>query len=153
MKRILCPTDFSGPAADAERKAAGLAGALGAELVLLHVTSEAPLWGETLYTPKVRAVFDSQRRWAADALAARVAALAGAGVTARAVVTTGVAWRQIVKAATDEKADVIVIGTHGRTGLDRILLGSVAERVLRHATCPVLTVRPGSIDEKKRGAA
>ena len=132
---------------------ADLAGALGAELVLLHVTSEAPLWGETLYTPKVRAVFDSQRRWAADALAERVAALAGAGVTARAVVTTGVAWSEIVKAATDEKADVIVMGTHGRTGLDRIFLGSVAERVLRHATCPVLTVRPGSVHDKKRGAA
>jgi nucleotide-binding universal stress UspA family protein len=151
MKRILFPTDFSEAAESAEREAARMAGVQGAELVLLHVTSEAPLWGETLYTAKVRAVFESQRRWAADALAVRVAALAAAGVPARAVVKSGVAWEEIVQTAVDEHADMIVIGTHGRTGLERMFLGSVAERVLRQAPCPVLTIRPGSY--RQEGAA
>ena len=75
-------------------------------------------------------------------LAARAAALAGDGVTARAVVKVGVAWEEIVRLAAEEHADMIVMGTQGRTGLDRLLLGSVAERVIRQAPCPVLTVRP-----------
>jgi nucleotide-binding universal stress UspA family protein len=142
MKRIVCPTDFSEAAAPAERQAVALARPLGAEIVLLHVATESPLWRETLGTAQVREVFEAQRRWVADALAERVVALAGQGVSARAVVKVGVPWEQIVRVAADEDADMIVMGTQGRTGLDRLLLGSVAERVVRRAPCPVLTVRP-----------
>jgi nucleotide-binding universal stress UspA family protein len=142
VKRLLCPTDFSDAAASAERQAATLARALGAELVLLHVASENPLWRETVGSTQVRAVFEAQRKWAADTLAARITALAAEGVSARSLVKVGVAWEEIVRAASDEHADLIVIGTHGRTGLDRLLLGSVAERVVRRAPCPVLSVRP-----------
>lgn len=141
MKRIVCPTDFSERAAPAERQAVRLAKALGAELVLAHVGTEAPLWREGFYTPNVRAVFESQRKWAADTLADRVVALAADGVVARAVVRVGPPWEEIVRLATEEHADMIVMGTQGRTGLDRLLLGSVAERVIRRASCPVLTVR------------
>jgi universal stress protein A len=141
MKRIVCATDFSERAASAERQAVALARALGAELVLVHVGTEAPLWREGLYTPSVRAVFETQHRWAADTRAARVAALAAEGVPARAVVRIGPPWEQIARLATEEHADMIVMGTQGRTGLDRLLLGSVAERVIRRAPCPVLTVR------------
>ena len=144
MKRIVCPTDFSERAAPAERQAVRLAKALGAELVLAHVGTEAPLWREGFYTPDVRAVFESQRKWAADTLADRVVALAADGVVARAVVRVGLPWEEIVRLATDEHADMIVMGTQGRTGLDRLLLGSVAERVIRRAPCPVLTVRPNT---------
>ena len=151
MKRIVCPTDFSQAAATAERQAAALAGPLGAEIVLLHVASETPLWRETLGTPQVRAVFEAQRKWAADALAERAVALAGQGVSARGLVKVGVPWEQIVRLAADEGADMIVMGTHGRTGLDRLLLGSVTERVVRRAPCPVLTVRPD--DRDNRGGA
>jgi nucleotide-binding universal stress UspA family protein len=142
VKRILCPTDFSDAAAPAERQAVVLARPLGAELVLLHVASESPLWRETLGTPQVRAVFEAQRKWAADALAERAVALAGQGVSARCLVKVGVPWEEIVRVAADEGADMIVMGTQGRTGLDRLLLGSVTERVVRRAPCPVLTVRP-----------
>jgi nucleotide-binding universal stress UspA family protein len=142
VKRLLCPTDFSDAAASAERQAATLARALGAELVLLHVASENPLWRETVGSTQVRAVFEAQRKWAADTLAARITALGAEGVSARSLVKVGVAWEEIVRAASDEHADLIVIGTHGRTGLDRLLLGSVAERVVRRAPCPVLSVRP-----------
>jgi nucleotide-binding universal stress UspA family protein len=141
MKRILCPTDFSERAAGAERQAVGLAKALGAELVLAHVGTDATLWREGLYTPEVRAVVEGQRKWAADTLTARAAALTAEGVTARAVVKVGLAWKEIVRLAVEEHADMIVMGTQGRTGLERLLLGSVAERVIRGAPCPVLTVR------------
>jgi nucleotide-binding universal stress UspA family protein len=141
MKRILCPTDFSDAAANAERQAIDLARALSAELVLLHVASEAPLWSETLYTSELRIIFEGQRKWAEQTLAARAKVAAAEGVTARSAVRCGVAWQEIIAAAADEHADMIVMGTHGRTGLDRMLMGSVAERVVRLAPCPVLTVR------------
>jgi nucleotide-binding universal stress UspA family protein len=112
------------------------------------VASEAPLWSETLYTPQVRAVFEGQRRWAADALAKRTTALAVEGIAARGVVKVGVPWEVIVGTARDEQADMIVMGTHGRSGLDRMLLGSVAERVVRRASCPVMTLRPGDGHEE-----
>jgi nucleotide-binding universal stress UspA family protein len=63
------------------------------------------------------------------------------GLSARVALRTGVAHQEIVALATDERADAIVIGTHGRGGIDRALLGSVADRVVRLAPCPVLTVR------------
>jgi nucleotide-binding universal stress UspA family protein len=150
MKRLLCPTDFSESAAAAERHATRLAQALGAELVLVHVASEGPLWHEGLITPELRGVFEAQRTWAADTLAARAAALTDFGVGARSIVEVGVAWKEIVRLAKEEQADMIVMGTQGRTGLDRLLVGSVAERVHRHAPCPVLTVRP---DADTKGGA
>ena len=151
MKRFLCPTDFSEPSQVAEAEAQRLAAALGAEIVLLHVMSEAPMWTESVRAAKVRQVFESQRAWATTALQTRVEALAAAGVPARAVVTTGLPWEEILRAARDEQADVIVMGTHGRTGLDRVLLGSVTERVVRQSACPVLTIRPP--ERVKKGAA
>ena len=69
------------------------------------------------------------------------ATAAAAGISARWVLRTGVPYKEIVGAAARERADLIVIGTHGRGGLDRALLGSVADRVIRLAPCPVVTVR------------
>jgi nucleotide-binding universal stress UspA family protein len=94
-------------------------------------------------------VFEAQRKWAEDTLAQRATALAAEGVTARGVVRVGAPWSEIVNLAREEHADMIVMGTQGRTGLDRLLLGSVAERVIRQAPCPVLTVRP--TQERKGG--
>jgi universal stress protein A len=141
MRRIVCPTDFSESAVGAERHAADLARALGAELVLVHVASDAPMWRAGLMTPTLRGVYESQRKWAADALAARAVALAAKGAPARSVVKVGVASEEIFRVAAEEHADMIVMGTQGRTGLERLMLGSVAERVIRAAPCPVLTVR------------
>jgi nucleotide-binding universal stress UspA family protein len=149
VKRILCATDFSDAAAPAEKLAVTMAQALGAQLVLLHVASESPLWRESLNTAQVRAVFEAQHKWAADTLADRCLA-GGPTVEAHWVLKTGVPSVEIVATAIDEHADMIVMGTHGRTGLDRLLLGSVAERVVRTAPCPVLTVRP---DHREGGAS
>jgi nucleotide-binding universal stress UspA family protein len=142
MKCIVYPTDFSESAARAEREAVQLAKALGAQLILAHIGTDATLWREGVSTPEMRALVERQRKWATDSLAARAAALAAEGVTARAVVKAGVPWKEIVHLAAEEHADMIVMGTQGRTGLEHLLLGSVAERVVRTAPCPVLTVRP-----------
>ena len=149
MKRILCATDFSGASEAAMAEAARLAGPLGAEIVLLHVTTDGPMWREGL-PPSVRRVMEAQREWVARELAARVTTLAATGVSGRALVKTGTAWEEIVGTARAEGVDLIVMGTEGRTGLNRVLLGSVAENVVRHAGCPVMTVR-GHASEPKDG--
>jgi nucleotide-binding universal stress UspA family protein len=137
--RIVVPTDFSDCSEEAWRLARRVAAA-GGELVLLHVLSEAPLYRESL-TTDVHAVYDGARRWAETALEERVAAARTEGLSARAALRSGVAYREIVALATDERADLIVIGTHGRGGMDRALLGSVADRVVRLAPCAVMTIR------------
>lgn len=140
--KILHPTDFSECAAQAQATAVDLAGKLGGEVVLLQVLVESPLYGESvLNMPKVRSVYDAQRRWAEETLEARVGDLRQRGLKASWRVQVGVPFEEIVKVAEEERADMIVMGTHGRSGLNRALLGSVAERVVRLARCPVLTVR------------
>ena len=83
----------------------------------------------------------SARKYAEKKLAALQAKARAAGVRATTVVLEGVAHEQIVRASRSKKADLIVIGTHGRTGLAKLFLGSVASRVVAAAHCPVLTVR------------
>ena len=140
--KILHPTDFSECAALAEQQALALAQRLGGEIILFQALVEAPLYGEGLLNAReAQKVYDAQRTWAEQSLAARAAQLGQAGVTARWRVSVGVPFEEIVKAAQEERADMIVIGTHGRGGLNSLLLGSVAERVIRTAPCPVLTVR------------
>lgn len=142
MKRILHPTDFSECAQRAEAEAAALLRETGGELLLLHVAVDAPLFNEGFFgLVEPQRVYEAQRAWAQTALDGRVAALGREGITARALIRTGVPAEEIVRATGDEGCDMIVIGTHGRAGLDRFLLGSVADRVLRTARCPVLTVR------------
>ncbi len=154
MTTILHPTDFSESAVHAEASAVQLAKALGGEVVLLHVTTEPMLYGEGfLGTADVQAVYRAARKWAADRLAERAAAIGRTGVPARFLLTEGVPFREIVAAAATEGADFIVMGTAGRTGLDRLMLGSVAERVVRLAGCPVVTVRPPATAESARAKA
>jgi nucleotide-binding universal stress UspA family protein len=90
-------------------------------------------------------VFTAARAWAERALAERVEAARAAGLRARSELRTGRPHAEIVAVATDAKADLVVIGTHGREGFNRALLGSVADRVVHLAPCPVLSVRrPGA---------
>jgi nucleotide-binding universal stress UspA family protein len=140
--KILHPTDFSECAARAQATAVDLAGKLGGEIVLLQVLVETPLYGESvLNMPKVQSVYDAQRKWAEATLETRVGDLRQRGIKASWRAQVGVPFEEIVRVATEERADMIVMGTHGRSGLNRALLGSVAERVIRLAPCPVLTVR------------
>lgn len=142
FRRILVPTDFSPQSERAWTTARGLAGALGAELVLLHVFVEAPLFSEGLFAAdRVRDVYAEGRAWTERELERWAVSARGEGLTVTTRLRTGVAHDETVAAARDEKAELIVIGTHGRGGVDRMLLGSVADRVIRLAPCPVLSVR------------
>jgi nucleotide-binding universal stress UspA family protein len=136
------PTDFSVEAQAAENEAVKLARRLGGELLLLHVSVEAPLFAETAFgMPDVKRIYEAQARWAEAQLAHRANALTKDGVPTRWLRCTGVAHEAICDAAREEAADYIVMGTHGRSGLDRLMLGSVTDRVVRTAPCPVVTVQ------------
>ena len=152
FQRIVCATDFSGTAESAWEAARELARTHRAELTLVHVFTEMPIYPEVAVL-EVQRVWEDQHAWVERALAERVDAATSSGLTARWVLKTGVAPEAIVEAATETGADLIVIGTHGRTGLSRLVIGSVAERVVRLAPCPVLTMKPLAVAREAARAA
>ena len=116
--------------------------AVGSELVLVHVFVEAPLYSEGPFAAdRIREVYASGRAWVQEQLGRWEATARAEDLTAKTLLRTGVPHEEIVAAAREEGADLVVIGTHGRGGVDRLLLGSVADRVIRLAPCPVLAVR------------
>lgn len=138
----MCPTDFSPGSRDAIRLAVRVAAASGAELVVAHVWHPPmfafgggdPFPAEAIH----RLVGDRERRLAEATDEAR--ALGAPRVTSRFL--TGAPWDQIVEALRgDDTFDLVVTGSHGRTGVARLLLGSVTEKVIRHAPCSVLAAR------------
>lgn len=140
--KILCPVDFSPGSHHAMRAAVRIAEAHNAELVLANVWY-LPSFSYAADTPvpsdAIQLMLDDSER-GLDRAAHDAAVLGARRVSTRLV--TGVPWDQlIVLLRSDEGFDLVVMGTHGRTGLARILLGSVTEQVVRHAPCPVLTVR------------
>jgi nucleotide-binding universal stress UspA family protein len=142
IMKILHPTDFSECAAEAQAVAVDLARKLAAELVLVQVLVEAPLYSEGFISRRqVQTVYDAQRKWSEETLEARAEQLRQSGIKTSWRVQAGAPHEEIVRTAEEEHADMIVMGTHGRGGLNRMILGSVAERVIRLARCPVLTVR------------
>ena len=144
IRRILHPSDFSKASGAAFTKAVDLAKTNRADLVLLHVLAPPlPLMaGDGYVSPQVYEDLDkSARAYASKELASLVAKAKKAGVRANAVLRDGIAHEQIVRASRSPLADMIVIGTHGRTGLAKLFLGSVAGRVVSTAKCPVMTVR------------
>jgi nucleotide-binding universal stress UspA family protein len=140
--KILYPTDFSECANEAQAVAVDLARKLDADLVLVQVLVEAPLYSEGFISRRqVQTVYDAQRKWSEDTLEALAERLRQSGIKTSCRVQAGAPHEEIVRTAEEEHADMIVMGTHGRGGLNRMILGSVAERVIRLAPCPVLTVR------------
>jgi universal stress protein A len=140
---IVVPTDFSRPSEQAVEYAGALATSLGATVHLVHVL-DSPLSPEMAWaTPASEAValYERLYREGRAKLANLAAILTKWGVTGTTEVRTGLPSEEIVHAAVDYGADLIVMTTHGRTGLSHLLLGSVAEDVIRHARCPVLAVR------------
>ena len=143
IRRILCPVDFSDNSDHAMSYAVALARTFGAELRLVHVIAPivAALPGETALPEVILASMDDL----ADATRARLQqtadTLAADGLTVRHEVLRGAPFIEIVRYAHEIEADLIVLGTRGRTGLGHLLIGSVAERVVRKAPCPVLTVK------------
>lgn len=141
FQKILCPIDFSPGSDHAMATAVRLAGEHEAELILFHAWYQPPiaLMGEAGVAPSVVQQLADDARDGLDAALAKAKELGARRV--RATLGDGLPWQRIVEAAVAESAGLIVIGSHGRTGLGRVLLGSVAEMVVRHASCPVLTVR------------
>jgi nucleotide-binding universal stress UspA family protein len=143
FKKILCPVDFSDNSLAAMRAAAELARSSQATLVLVHVwqpltwmtdygmqwPNDALVEAQKLEEGKLAEVKAEARRLGASEVSSRLG--------------RGEPWDQIVSIAVEDPAiDLIVMGTHGRTGLRRALIGSVAERVVRHAPCTVMVIRP-----------
>jgi len=143
LRRILHPTDFSSASGAAFKRAVAMAKADKAQLILLHVMAPpVPIAGEGYIPPNVYEDLEaSARKYAEKKLAALQAKARQAGLRATTLLLEGVVHEQIVRAAKSKKADLIVIGTHGRTGLAKFFLGSVASRVVTAAPCPVMTVR------------
>jgi nucleotide-binding universal stress UspA family protein len=139
--RILVPTDFSPDAEAAFRYARELASVFDAALHLVHVVEDplaAGMWSSEVYTAEIAGLQVSLVREAERRLRNTVPPDAGAVTTE---VRAGGAAAQILETAREQKADLIVMGTRGRTGLAHVIMGSVAERVVRLAPCPVLTLR------------
>jgi universal stress protein A len=145
-QRICCAVDFSEPSRLALEAAAGMARRFGSALSVVHV-SEA-------FAPGPRAVFAPPPRAAEERVVAELAAWRAdaerlGAADAGSVLLYGAAAASIVGFARDERMDLIVVASHGRTGLKRLLLGSVAEAVMRTAPCSVLVVRrAGAVPSK-----
>lgn len=140
FKNMICAFDFSACSRDALAKATDIAARSDAALTIVHV------WNEAIYnSPQVPSgdVISAVIRDTDSALADCVATARAAGVKAvRSAIVNGQASDELVRmVASDPTIDLIVMGTHGRTGLERVFLGSVAEHVVRHARCAVLVVR------------
>ncbi len=145
-KTILVPHDFSAGASKASALAHDLAKVHGATLVLLHVAELPPLVGPaTAIVPDQGGAPISFETYALSSSQARLTELAAelgqGGVTIHTEAVLGHPATEIVAVAERLGADVIVMGTHGRTGIARALLGSVAARVVRHSQVPVVTIR------------
>jgi nucleotide-binding universal stress UspA family protein len=142
IKSILFPTDFSEGSVQALPYAVEFAKKYSAKLYILHVIYDMAK-GSGLYVPHVS--MDQLYREIQDGAKKEldnfgVEALSGMKNVERMVIT-GVPHHEIVEFANKNKIDIVVIGTHGRTGIDRLLFGSTAAQVVRNAPCPVLTVR------------
>ena len=143
IRRILHPSDFSRASGAAFAKAVEMAKANSAELLVVHVlTPVIPMVGDGYVSPKVYEEIEATSRSHAQVALDRLLAKAKkAGVRVKSLLIEGVPHEQISRAARSKRADLVVIGTHGRTGLAKFFLGSVAGRVVSIAPCPVLTVR------------
>ena len=137
LKRILVPTDFSETSEAALRYGVELARRFVARLYLLHVP-EHP--GEAAAAEYPIGIFETMQNAAHDRLGHLLSEEETRDLRPECAMRLGVPWEEIVRHAAEHEIDLIVIGTHGRQGMARVLLGSVAERVVRKAPCPVLTV-------------
>jgi nucleotide-binding universal stress UspA family protein len=138
IHHILSTTDFSAHAKGAVDSAFELAQTFAAKMSLLHVI-EVPVYAIDVSLP-----LEDLERDARHELALLLPEAAAAHVDVTRLVDVGLPYLKILETATTEQVDLIVMATHGRTGLGHLVMGSVAERVVRMAPCPVLTIRPMS---------
>jgi len=142
-RRILHPSDFSGASRAPFRKAIETAKSNRAELLIVHVMSPVvPVPGDGYVSPQLYdQLASSSRAWAQKRLDGLMAQAKKSRVRVKGFLLEGAPSEEIVRFARARRVELIVIGTHGRTGLAKLFVGSVAERVVAAAPCPVLTVR------------
>lgn len=142
MKKVLCAIDFSEVSPMVAGYAHSLAKAFGAEVILLYSAPSLNQYVSFHVPPNSIETFVGEIVSGAEqSMEAFISQyLPDVAVTGRVV--SGYAAEEIVKCADEESVDMIIMGTHGRKGIDRILFGSVAEKVVKSANCPVLTLRP-----------
>ncbi len=142
FKKILCPTDFSAPSCEAASAASEMARTFSAALVLVHVVEPLPAAAAAAsgYPIDVEALEKSLVEHAQARLHDFARRHIAKGITTTVRAVRGSVAPTILEVAEEEAVDLIVIATHGETGLRHVLLGSIAERVVRSAICPVLTV-------------
>ena len=147
FRHILVATDFSESSALAADMAVGLALKFGARLTLVHVHQPPIPWdGAGLNYPMVS--LPDVREIVSKLLDEEHARLRARWPNTEAILVTGSPWEEIVHLAEQRGVDLVVMGTHGRRGISRALLGSVAERVLRMSKAPVLTLRAPEAPKK-----
>jgi nucleotide-binding universal stress UspA family protein len=147
IHRILYATDLSAASEPAWDEAQRLGRLFGAEIVLLHVVAPPPIVPVEAYVPAqvYQDLLESARRDAQERLDRVLGSVAGSGLKLQLRLEEGRPASRILEVATEEAADLMVVGTHGRTGIERLVLGSVADRMVRQASCPVLTVRSAAV--------
>ena len=143
FKKILCPTDFSDPAAKALEVAAAMARDYSSELLVVNVVEPIPTVSAAGRFPlnHLRQYLQEVEKDSTARLKELVAKAVPAKIKVRPLIVTGQAALQIVDLAEKKKVDLIVIATHGQTGLKRWVFGSVAERVLKLTSLPVLVIQ------------
>ena len=143
ISTILVATDFSEASDAALNYAKSLATAFGATVPVLHVLEDlaAHAWTTEVYVAALPGVHEEMEKQAHERLDACLTPAEREAFKAQLALRTGSAFVEIVRHARDVKADLLIMGTHGRGAIAHMLLGSVAERVVRKAPCPVLTVR------------
>ena len=143
VRRMLFASDFSKASGKAFTTALTLAKANRATLTILHVIVPfTPIVPEQYINTATWEQIDSQaRRWSQQQLARLTEKAKKAGIRVVGLLLEGDPAQQITRAARSKRADVLVVGTHGRTGLTKFFVGSVAGRVVATASCPVVTVR------------
>lgn len=151
-KKVLVPVDFSEDSINALTYAVEFTQPFRSEIVVLYVlepiyyASPADMYATS---PNLTLLIDEQRQAGREQLARIESGLLKRRRKVRALMRTGAPATAIIDTAKKEKADLIVMGTHGRTGFAHMMIGSIAEKVVRTASCPVLTLRPGSVKTTK----
>ena len=142
LTKIIAPTDLSKLSRAALHYAMDMALAQNAEVLVYHVISEDGDWfdKDDALNP-ANALVPKQKQRLAEFVKENCAEYIGK-VRRLEVVEVGVPYKEIVRKAEEEKADLIVMSTHGRTGLEQVMLGSVTAKVVARASCPVLSIRP-----------
>jgi universal stress protein A len=142
IKSILAPVDFSNQSMKAVHYALSFAEQYGARIILLNVVEPAVYPSELGYIPsEIEALHENVMTGARERLQSLVRDQLPRGIPVEQQIRVGSPYLEITAAARELDVDLIVVATHGYTGLKHVFLGSTAERVIRHASCPVLTVR------------